>query len=109
MDPALPIWALVLIASCLVGGLFIVRSRAILLAVEICLCCVSAANLYYTAGLMWVFRDGMGPSMVSSHGWEAWRRFSEDFWVPFGIIVTILVGSLACYRIRLHRIRQSAV
>ena len=36
----------------------------------------------------WLFRDGMGPDSVTSHGVTAMRRFAEGFW-PEGAIASV--------------------
>jgi hypothetical protein len=38
-------------------------------------------NLAQSGLIIWVFRDGLGPDSVTSHGVEAASRFMEDFWL----------------------------
>lgn len=53
---------------------------------------LSGIVLYCVTMASWVFRDGMGPDSIESHGRVAVGRFLEDFWLAALIVIPVLVG-----------------
>ena len=46
--------------------------------------------IYQSAMACWVFRDGMGPDAIESHGRVAFERFMEDFWLTALISIAVI-------------------
>jgi len=38
----------------------------------------------------WLFRDGMGPDSVESHGWQALYRMLKGDWLGLGVIFSVI-------------------
>ena len=54
----------------------------------------------------WLFRDGLGPGAVPSHGWEAASRFASGFWQVLVISMTLCgVGGYLLRRCDRHLIK----
>lgn len=51
----------------------------------------SALILLFVGCWYWCLRDGLGPDSIESSGFEAWRRFSSDFW-PVAAFCLVLFG-----------------
>ena len=59
---------------------------------------IGAITLFdlYRAFLCWLFKDGLGPDMIESHGMTAFLRFAEDFG-PLFLESVILMGILILF------------
>jgi len=55
--------------------------------------------------LSWIFRDGLAPGMVVSHGRTALYRFLEDTWPVFVFALAIAIGAYFANRRALRKIK----
>ncbi len=104
-------WTPILLALSLIplGLLPLERDRAGALAT--CAICLSLAalSLVPAAGLAWLFRDGMGPDSIESHGWQAMGRFWEGFWPPCVLALAVAAAALTLCRRRIASLHLQAV
>jgi|SRR5579859_2632857 len=96
MDPALFFWIIIMVAICAIIWLFTSGSRAALIAVL----CFAVIALSWAGFWSWSFRDGLGPGVVSSSGFEAWRRFGAEMVFPTSVCLFIGVIALGLFRWR---------
>ncbi|MGC4072029.1 MAG: hypothetical protein QM760_05845 [Nibricoccus sp.] len=52
---------------------------------------LGSVGLYCAIMANWVFRDGMGPDSIESHGRVAFERFMEEFWIDALILIPVFI------------------
>ena len=101
MDFGLIFWLMILTAIGAGVWLFRSLSRVALVSV-ICLDLLA----FVWAGIgCWCFRDGLGPGLVPSTGFEALRRFASDMIFPSiicGFVIIIAIGFFLWRKRRTH-------
>lgn len=104
-------WAPILLALSLIPLALLPFERDRAGALATCVICLSLAalSLVPAAGLAWLFRDGMGPDSVPSHGWRAMGRFWESFWLPCLLALAVAATALTLCRRRITTLHLQAV
>jgi hypothetical protein len=101
--------SLLIVSVILLAALFVVRSVTALQIIEATLCISCSISLIGFAYWTWFFRDGLKAGFVPAEGFQVWRRFAEDFWVPLAILFVVVSLSVVFCRLRLARLHTQRI